>query len=208
MPSFAHPYIREKDLFGISPFDQMACRKTFLGLRYEGPMTPPAVQGTMLYPGPGGGMNWGSVAVDEERQLMVVNNMHLPFLIHMIPREEILDTSEERIDPGYGFGGVQRGTPFAARVNMFLSPISLPCLKPPYSEIAVVDLTTPQIVWRRGTGPLNLGFPAIAGSFITAGGLIFNGGVVDGQLRAIDALTGEVIWQDKLRSGSDATPMS
>jgi glucose dehydrogenase len=208
MPSFAHPHIRERDLFGISPFDQMACRKAFLGLRYEGPMTPPSVQGTMLYPGPGGGMNWGSVAVDEERQLMVVNNMHLPFIIHMIPREEILDTSEELIDPGYGVGGAQRGTPFAARVNVFVSPISLPCLKPPYSEIAVVDLTTQQIVWRRGMGPLNLGFPAAAGSFITAGGLIFNAGVIDGQLRAIDALSGDVIWQDKLRSGSDATPMS
>ncbi len=50
--------------------------------------------------------------------------------------------------------------------------------------------------------------PISAGSIITAGGLIFNGGVVDGQLRGIDALTGEVIWQDSLRSGSDATPMS
>ena len=72
----------------------------------------------------------------------------------------------------------------------------------------MVDLTTQQIVWRRGMGPLDLGFPSSAGSFITAGGLIFNAGVMDGQLRAIDALTGEVIWQDPLRSGSDATPMS
>ena len=24
-------------MFGITPFDQMACRKTFHGLRYEGP---------------------------------------------------------------------------------------------------------------------------------------------------------------------------
>ena len=51
MPSFAHPRIREQDLFGISPFDQMACRMTFRELRYEGPMTPPSVQGTLLYPG-------------------------------------------------------------------------------------------------------------------------------------------------------------
>jgi quinoprotein glucose dehydrogenase len=208
MPSFAYPHVGEQDMFGLTPFDQMACRKEFLGLRYEGLMTPPSVQGTMLYPGPAGGMNWGSVAIDEERQLMVVNNMHLPFLIHMIPREEILDTSDELIDRGYGIGGPMRGTPFAARVEVFGSPLSLPCLKPPYSEIAVVDLTTKKIIWRRGMGPLNLGFPATGGSFITAGGLIFNGGVTDGHLRAIDALTGDVIWQDKLRSSSDATPMS
>ena len=209
MPSFAHPRIHEKDLFGISPFDQIACRKAFLGLRYEGPMTPPSVKGTLLYPGPAGGMNWGSVAVDEERQLMVVNNMHLPFMIKMIPREEDkLSTSEEGFSPGYGIGGPQRGTSFAAIVNMFASPLSLPCLKPPYGEIAVVDLTTQQIVWRRGMGFLNLGFPSTAGSIITGGGLIFNGGVPDGKLRAIDSLTGDVLWQDSLRSGSDATPMS
>ncbi len=209
MPSFAHPRIREQDLFGITPFDQIACRKTFLGLRYEGPMTPPSVQGTLLYPGPAGGMNWGSVAVDEERQLMVINNMHLPFTIHMIPREEDLPTTEEGIfPPGYGIGGQQRGTPFAARVNVFSSPIGLPCLKPPYGEIAMVDLSTQQIVWRRGMGLFEMGFPASAGSIITAGGLIFNGGVLDGQLRAIDSNTGEVVWKDALRSGSDATPMS
>ena len=208
MPSFAYPQIRERDLFGISPFDQMACRREFLGLRYEGPMTPPSVQGTLLYPGPAGGMNWGSVAVDEQRQLMVVNNAHLPFVIHMIPREEDREVSEGSFARGYGIGGPQRGTPYAARVGLFSSPLSLPCLKPPYGEMGVVDLTTRQVVWRRGNGLFNLGFPAAAGSIITAGGLIFNGGVIDGQLRAIDTLTGDVIWQDALRSASDATPMS
>ena len=205
MPSFAHPLISEQDMFGVTPFDQMACRRAFLGLRYEGPMTPPSVEGTLLYPGPGGGMNWGSVAVDEERQLMVVHNMHMPFTIHMIPREEDLATSEDGFAPGYGIGGPQRGTPFAANVQVFASPIGLPCIKLPFGEIALVDLTTQEIVWRRGTGALNLGFPSAAGSFITAGGLIFNAG---GQLRAIDVLTGDVIWQDELSGSSNATPMT
>jgi quinoprotein glucose dehydrogenase len=213
MPSFAHPKIREQDLFGITPFDQMACRAEFLKLRYEGPMTPPSIQGTLLYPGPGGGMNWGSVAVDEERQLMVVNNLHLPFIVHIIPREDdpvpVSESGEFGAGEGsYGIGGQQRGTPFSAQVKVFVSPLSLPCLKPPYGEIAVVDLTTQKIVWRRGVGPLDIGLPNTAGSVVTAGGLIFNGGVADGQLRAIDVLTGEVVWQDELRSGSDATPMS
>ena len=210
MPSFAYPRIRERDLFGISPFDQMACRTEFRGLRYEGPMTPPSVQGTLLYPGPAGGMNWGSVAVDEERQLMVVSNLHLPWIVRMVPREEDLRSpdAEEGFSPGYGIGGPQRGTPFAAFVRMFNSPFQLPCLKPPYGEMAVVDLTTQQIVWRRGTGLLGLGFPSVAGSIVTAGGLIFNGGVSDGQLRAIDVATGEVVWKSPLRSSSEGTPMS
>jgi len=71
-----------------------------------------------------------------------------------------------------------------------------------------VDLTTQKIVWRKGMGLFKLGFPYSAGSIVTAGGLIFNAGVMDGRLRAFDTLTGELIWQDKLRSGSDATPIS
>jgi glucose dehydrogenase len=208
MPSFAYPRIREQDLFGITPFDQMACRRKFLSLRYEGPLTPPSTQGTLLYPGPAGGMNWGSVAVDEERQLMVVNNMQLPFIVELIPREEDLLNSNEGRNRGYGIGGPQQGTEFAARVSMFASPLSLPCLKPPYGEMAVVDLTTQQIVWRRGNGLWELGFPASAGSVITSGGLIFNGGVLGGQLNAMDSLTGEIVWSAPLPRASDATPMS
>lgn len=208
MPSFAYPEIRERDLFGITPFDQLSCRKTFLGLRYEGPMTPPAVGGTLLYPGPAGGQNWGSVAVDEERQLMVVNNLQLGFIVDLIPREADLVRSGEGMNRGYGIGGPQRGTPFAARVRMFSSALGLPCIKPPYGEIAVVDLTTQQILWRRGMGLWQMGFPFAAGSFVTAGSLIFNGGVMDGQLRAIDVMTGEVVWQDKLPGPSEATPMT
>lgn len=208
MPSFAHPHIGEHDLFGLTPFDQMSCRKTFLGLRWEGTMTPPSVQGTILYPGPPGGMNWGSVAVDERRQLLVVNSMHLPFIVHMIPREEDLLKSREGFNNGYGIGGPQLGTPFAASVDIFASPIMLPCLRPPYGEIAVVDLTTQQIVWRRGMGPLGLGLPYSAGSIVTAGGLIFISGIMDGQVRAIDLLSGDVLWQDALGGLSGATPMS
>jgi membrane-bound PQQ-dependent dehydrogenase (glucose/quinate/shikimate family) len=209
MPSFAYPGVVEADLFGITPFDQMACRSRFLKLRNEGLMTPPSVEGTLLYPGPAGGMNWGSVAVDEQRQLMVVNALQMAWVIHMIPREEDRPTSENQaFASGYGIGGPQRGTAFAARVELFTSPFELPCLKPPYGEIAVVDLTTQQIVWRRGMGTLGLGFPSTAGSFVTAGGLIFNGGVTDGQMRAIDVNTGDVLWTDKLRTSSQATPMS
>ena len=72
----------------------------------------------------------------------------------------------------------------------------------------MVDLTTQQIVWRRGMGPLQIGLPSTAGSFVTAGGLVFNAGVMDAKLRAIDVFTGEVVWQDALPGASEATPMT
>lgn len=209
MPSFAQPMIREADLFGLTPFDQMACRQTFHELRYEGPMTPPSTQGTLLYPGPAGGMNWGSVAIDEQRQLLVINNSNLPFHVTMIARQDNAKTGEgERSNRGYGIGGPQRGTPFAARVEMFSSPLKIPCLKPPVGEIAVVDLTTQETVWRKGFGPWNVGLPYSAGSFVSAGGLIFHAGVVDSKLRAFDVENGKLLWSADLDRASDATPMS
>jgi quinate dehydrogenase (quinone) len=91
---------------------------------------------------------------------------------------------------------------------MFSSAFFIPCLKPPYGEIAVVDLTTQQIVWRRGFGLLDIGMPYTAGSFVTAGGLIFNAGVMDNKLRAIDVANGDLLWSASLVRASDATPMS
>jgi quinate dehydrogenase (quinone) len=221
MPSFAYPMITESKMMGVTPFDQIACRKALLELRYEGPMTPPSERGTLLYPGPGGGMNWGSVAVDERRQLMVVNNMHLPFTIHMISREEDPATGGEGYTQGYGIGGQQRGTPFSARVNLFTSPLGIPCIQPPYGEIAVVDLTSQEIIWRRPLGtaaislngarigvPLEMGTPYTAGSIVTGSGLIFIGGVMDGYMRAIDLFSGEELFADPLHAPSSATPMS
>ncbi len=221
MPTFAYPLITESKMMGITPFDQIACRKALLDLRYEGPLTPPSERGTLLYPGPGGGMNWGSVAVDERRQLMVVNNMHLPFTVHMIPREQDPATNSEGPSRGYGIGGQQRGTPFSARVDMFSSPLGIPCIQPPFGEMAVVDLTTQEIVWRRPVGtaaislpggrvgvPLEMGTPFSAGSIVTAGGLIFNGGVMDGYFRALDLFSGEELFADPLHAASGATPMS
>ena len=70
----------------------------------------------------------------------------------------------------YGIGGAQRGTPYAAKVDFFMAVPPVPCLNPPWGEIAVVDLTSQQIVWRRPLGTGNIGFPGAPGSFITAGG--------------------------------------
>ncbi len=203
-------------MWGITPFDQLMCRIQFQKLRYEGPLTPPSVQGSLYYPGVAGGMNWGSVAVDEVNQLMVVNSMHLPFVVRLIPRDEVTDNFF------YGIGGLQLGTPYAVFSFPFLSPIFAPCLRPPYGEMAVVDLASQKILWRRPLGtaadqgpfgiksrlPLPMGMFYSAGSIVTGGGLIFNGGVLDSTMRAIDLYTGEEVWSDSLSASSLATPMT
>lgn len=216
MPSFAERRLREADMWGITPFDQAACRIQFKSLRYEGPLTPPSTRGTLYYPGVGGGMNWGSVAVDEVNQLMVVNALHMPSVVRLIPRDEISEGM------GFGIGGAQRGTPYGVYSFFFLSPLFAPCLRPPYGELAVVDLASQELLWRRPLGtareqgplgipsrlPLSMGMFYNAGSAVTGGGLIFNGGVTDSTMRAIDLFTGEELWTDDLPGSSTATPMS
>jgi glucose dehydrogenase len=104
----------------------------------------------------------------------------------------------------------------------FLSPIFSPCLQPPYGEIAVLDLANQQLLWRRPLGtareqgplgipsklPLPMGMFYQAGSAVTRGGLIFNGGVIDKTMRAIDLYTGKELWTRPLPQNAQATPMS
>ncbi len=218
MPRFDHEMITEADMWGITPFDHAACRIQFARMRYEGPLTPPTTgDGTLVYPGVAGGMNWGSVAVDEVNHLMVVNALHNPSIVRLIPQADTTPTTP------YGVGGTQLGTPYAAFSFFFLSPLFAPCLEPPYGELAVVDLANQEVLWRRplGTttdmGPLGIatGLPlpmgmyfTLTGSIVTNGGLIFNAGVTDSQVRAINVMNGEEEWTAPLPAASTATPMT
>jgi len=216
MPSFSRTRLTGSDMWGITPIDQLMCRIQFHKLHYQGPLTPPSLQGSLVYPGVAGGMNWGSVAVDEVNQLMLVSLIHMPFVVRLIPRDEVTD------ETFFGIGGAQLGTPYAVFSFPFLSPTFAPCIRPPFGEMAVVDLASQKVLWRRplGTaeeqGPfgiksrlrLPMGMFISAGSIVTGGGLIFNAGVFDSTMRAIDLYTGEEVWSDSLTASSQATPMT
>ena len=86
--------ITERDMWGISPLDQLWCRIQYHRLRYEGMYTPPSHEGTVFNPGFNGGVDWGGVAVDPERNLLIVNNNNLPNIVTLFPRDE----ADERED--------------------------------------------------------------------------------------------------------------
>jgi len=212
MPIF-RPDITEADMWGITPFDQMYCRIQFKRLRYEGHFTPPSVEGTLVFPGNAGGFNWGSVAVDDERKLLVVAPMLMASKLSLVPRANVPKDSRRYL---------QLGTPYAASIVPFMSALAVPCIEPPYGRIAVIDLQTRQLVWnhRLGTtnesGPLGtkigvalpMGVPLAAGPIVTKGGVIFFGGGMDRFFRAFDLHTGKELWREKLPGASQATPMS
>jgi quinate dehydrogenase (quinone) len=211
MPSFRAD-LKESDMWGLTPFDQMWCRIEFKKLRYEGHFTPPTIGGTLQYPGNAGGFNWGSVAVDEGNQLLVVNPIFMPSRVQLIPRDQVTQ----------GTRYLQTGTPYAANIRPFMSPLAVPCLQPPYSRLAVIDLQTRQILWSKRLGtanemgplgmkvhlPLPMGVPSSAGSLVTKGGVIFFGSAMDNYLRAFDLKTGAELWRGSLPGTGQSTPMS
>jgi quinate dehydrogenase (quinone) len=212
MPSF-RPHLTEADMWGITPFDQMYCRVQFHTLRYEGHFTPPSVAGTLVFPGNAGGFNWGSVAVNDDQKLLVVAPMILGSRLSLIPRAQVPKGSQRYL---------QLGTPYAASIVPFMSPLAVPCNEPPYGRLAVIDLQTRQIVWNRRLGttnesgplgmkigiPLPMGVPLSAGPIVTKGGVIFFGGGMDRYFRAFDMKTGKELWREALPGAAQATPMT
>jgi len=217
MPAFNREPLTEAKMWGITPIDQMFCRIQFRKLRYEGVLTPPSLGGTIQYPGFAGGMNWGSVAVDEGSNVLIVNALQMGNHLKLYPRADV--TPKTKL--GFG-GGLQRGTPYAAFTEPFLSPLLVPCQQPPYGEIAAIDLSTRALLWRRPLGtsnelgpvaiktklPITMGVPYSAGSIVTKGGLVFMGGTMDRRLRAFDVRTGKMLWSDVLPNNGQATPIT
>jgi glucose dehydrogenase len=75
--SFNPPPLRERDMWGATLLDQMVCRISFHGYRYEGRYTPPTLNGSLVYPGNFGVFNWGSIAVDPVSEVAFTTPAHL-----------------------------------------------------------------------------------------------------------------------------------
>ncbi len=226
MPSFSSNTLQEKDMWGITPLDQLWCRIKFKQARYEGTMTPPGLQPILNYPGTLGGVDWGGVAIDPVRQLLVVNSNRLANYVRLIPRAEADRMGVKPLgEPGAkAITGIraQGNTPFAVSATPFLSPIDVPCQQPPFGELTVVDLKSRKVVWTRVIGtardsgpfgipallPIPMGTPNTGGSMITKSGLIFIGATQELAFRAIDVATGKTLWERRLPAGGQATPMS
>lgn len=90
LPNF-RPHLYEKDMWGLTPFDQLLCRVEYKMMRYEGHFTPPTTQGTLQFPGNFGGYNWGGISVDADRGLLVASPMMLAMRTIMVTPEQVHD---------------------------------------------------------------------------------------------------------------------
>jgi quinoprotein glucose dehydrogenase len=206
------------DAWGFTFWDRMKCREQIAALRSEGIYTPPSEgAGTILTPGSAGGANWGGAAYDPSRQLMIVNVNRVVQVVTMIPRAEIPGVEGISLAGGKDVAAAT-GTPYGTNRKWLLSPLGAPCTAPPWGELVAVDLLDGNVKWRVPLGSIeknlplrfewNLGTPSLGGPIVTAGGVIFIAGTMDGFLRAFDIENGEMLWRHEMPAGTQATPMT
>lgn len=223
MPEIGAQTLTEADMWGATPFDQLMCRIGFKSMRYEGLYTAPGTDLSLSFPGSLGGMNWGGISADPNNNLIFLNDMRLGLWIRMVPQEAKAKLSDGGEAPNTGMGQVPLGgTPYAVIKDRFMSPLGIPCQRPPFGTLTAVDLKTQKIAWQvpvgtvQDTGPFGIrmkapipvGLPTLGSTLATQGGLVFFAGTQDFYLRAWDAANGKEVWKERLPVGSQGGPIS
>lgn len=210
--------VREEDAWGMLYFDKRSCRKKIAGMRSDGIFTPPSIEGTIEFPGYGGGINWGGLAFDPDRQLAVAFSMNLAMEVALIPRDDLRAVYDSGEFDGQEFAR-QAGTPYGMRRYALLSPLDVPCIQPPWGTLSAVDMRDGIIKWQIPLGTIQdtapaivpnfeYGVPGMGGAIITKSGLVFIAAAIDNYLRAFDIENGEKLWEGRLPAGGQATPMT
>jgi quinoprotein glucose dehydrogenase len=90
-----------------------------------------------------------------------------------------------------------------------------PGSKPPWGTLNCIDLNTGKLRWKvplgehpelTASGVPKTGTHNFGGPIVTASGLVFCAGTVDGKIRAFDAQTGAELWEHPLPRGGYAPP--
>jgi quinoprotein glucose dehydrogenase len=217
-----HDPVTADTAWGANDADLKECRA--LAGRYisKGIFTPPTRQGTIMVPGNGSGTNWGSVAYDSTRQLLVLNTSRLATLVQLVSRDDLARAREQgkAANEDYEYAQ-QRGAPFAMRRRTLETAEGMPCNAPPWGTLAAVDLASGDVRWEvpfgqvpdehplaKEYGDKPIGIPNGGGPLVTASGVVFIAATFDKRFRAFDVETGRVLWQTKLPRSGIATPMT
>ena len=218
-PALVPQKLEPQDAWGLSDADRDWCRERIKAARSQGIFTPPSLEGTILFPGNVGGVNWGGMSHDPVRGLAIVSTNRLATFVKLIPRDEYakLRSSGEgnRLQ---GEFGRQTGAPYAMYRELLRAPKGAPCNPPPWGALSAVDLATGAIRWEVPLGTIPMfaflpkaaewGSPNLGGSIVTEGGLVFIAAAMDTYLRAFDVETGKELWKAELPASGQATPMT
>ncbi|MDF2785540.1 MAG: glucose dehydrogenase [Pantoea eucrina] len=191
------------------------CSRLWDKLSYDGMYSPPTTkgEGVLTYPDSAGGVQWGGVAFDPQKQIAIVNTSHIVQYIKLYSREDY-----EKADNGSGNESgfaPQEGAPYGLRLMVANNWLGMPCWQPPFGEIVAIDMHTGDVKWRRPVGasqqygffmPESWGSPTIGGPAVTAGGVVFIGASMDAKVRAYSVDTGKELWADQVEAPAVANP--
>jgi quinoprotein glucose dehydrogenase len=238
LPNLAPLTFNANQVFGASDKDKSFCHDKVASLVNQGIFTPISTDGTLLYPGSVGGVEWGSPAIDPHSGIMYSNANALAFDIRLIPRRPettgLLDrmdrkfhewwtswTPTSELPPDQRFRApdtaghelsTQAGTPYQIFREPLISPSGLPCTPQPWSAMVAINLNTGKRLWSEPLGTMidgkQTGSISAGGPIVTGGDLVFSASTSDPYLRALDPLTGHELWRGKLPAAAQATPMT
>jgi PQQ-dependent dehydrogenase (methanol/ethanol family) len=138
----------------------------------------PTKQGKRMLPGANGGVIWSPMTVDVSQSLVFAVNLHQPMTYHV--------ESTPYPDGKLWLGGAFKVIPTEQQ----------------WGNVTAVDYNTGKIRWKVKTPQ-----PMIGGILATAGGLVF-AGEGNGQFKAYDSATGNVLWSFQAGAGVNAPPAS
>ncbi len=104
----------------------------------------------------------------------------------------------------------------AGSFSVRIDGMNMPCQKPPWGRLTAVDTNTGDIAWQiplgitesLGEDKQNTGRPGRAGALVTGSNLLFIAATDDNRFRALNATTGEIIWEDQMERRGNANPMT
>jgi quinoprotein glucose dehydrogenase len=198
--------MQESDMFGFALIDKWDCQRRFRQLKNDGIFTPFYAESSVDYPVSVGGMDWGGVAFDPSRNLLIVNSNNVIGAHHLAPHQG---------SDGYS---PLIGTPYAQVYDNMMSIFDAPCNAPPWGRLTAIDITSGKRVWEVPLGtsrdeapwPLwfPLGVPNQGGAITTASGLTFIAATTDRYFRAFETQSGKELWRVSLPAAGQSMPMT
>ena len=110
LPPLGPDRITPGEAWGLTPWDRGACAKAIASARGEGRFTPPSLQGTLVMPFTGGGVNWGGLAVDGGKGVVYVNSSNLLHRVTLFLAADYAEMKQRFPDKEVS---PQRGAPMA-----------------------------------------------------------------------------------------------
>ncbi|WP_282799871.1 pyrroloquinoline quinone-dependent dehydrogenase [Bombella apis] len=232
VPRLGFPDLKESDMWGVSPLDQLACRIKFRRASYVGEFTPPSLKKPWIEsPGYNGGSDWGSISYNPQTGIMLANWNNVPMYNQLVNRKtadqlRLIPVDVPEYTPRHGMtagNAAQAETPYGTLVGPFWNEFTrVMCNAPPYGMLTAIDLKAHKVLWQRPFGsarangpwglptglPIEIGTPNNGGSVMTAGGVAFIGASTDNQIHAVDLKTGKTLWTDVLPGGGQANAMT